>query len=204
MNSYFLHLLLCFGNFLFCLAADSASSQALNQAKQEAASADINFFIGFISDFNANQKSYTSYMKEAQMTMPQDIADYYFHLQQVTESTQLLEDIATSFPFSDFKTFITAVPWYTQLLSQASITQFYVPDDFMTKQAEVQTSTLSGNITSSYGITTSHNFTQSPTASNFNGNSSTLINNSTSINVGTNFGLYSPLVLLPALCVLFG
>ena len=196
-----------------CLAADEPSPGQLSSAKQEAAAADLQFFIEFLDDFNVNLVSYTSYMNEAKMTLPQDVANYYYHLKSVTETTQLLDDLATSFPFTEFKTFITAFPWYSSILSEASATDFYVPDDFITQQAEVPvTSSIApstGQVTrppattpaSLEGLTTDLPSNSSSTiVSNV---STTTVTAFQSVNLGSKTDKYVPLLILAILCYLF-
>ncbi|CDO91789.1 unnamed protein product [Kluyveromyces dobzhanskii CBS 2104] len=194
--------------------ADDSSSALVSVAKQEAASADLQFFVEFLDDFNVNLASYTSFMNEAKMTLPQDVANYYYHLKDVSETTQLLEDLATSFPFTQFKTFITAFPWYSSLLSEASATNFYVPDDFITQQAEAAPAsstyfsaakatdqpTITASSSKSVNTELAAN-SSSPVIANV---STTTVTTIQSINVGLKTDKYIPLVTVVILCCLFG
>lgn len=110
----------------------SVDPTVISSAQSAAAAADAPIFIEFLSDFATNMNSYTSYMNSNKMTLPQDVANYYFHISDISETSKLQQDLATSFPFSNFKTFITAFPWYESILSRASASTFYVPQDFIT------------------------------------------------------------------------
>ena len=50
------------------------------QIRSMAAEQDLSFFSAFLSDFGSNYQSYTSYMAENSMRLPQEVMDYYNHL----------------------------------------------------------------------------------------------------------------------------
>lgn len=127
-------------------------------ARSAAADADMAFFMEFLNDFDTAFPQYTSYMMQNHLTLPQAVADYYYHMVDLTSTADLQSDIAQSFPFTQFQTFITGFPWYTSLLNKASATTIYLPQHFITDETEAtmtnssyisQTSSASNSIPSS-------------------------------------------------------
>ena len=100
------------------------------QIRSMAAEQDLSFFSAFLSDFGSNYQSYTSYMAENSMRLPQEVMDYYNHLAQLPQTADLQQDIASSFPFTQFQTFVTEFPWYTSLLEDAGASTIYMPEYF--------------------------------------------------------------------------
>lgn len=194
----------------------SIPSEQLQSARGEAAAADLPFFIEFLDDFNLNMQSYTSYMNEAKMTLPQNVANYYYHLKDISETSELLIDLATSFPFTEFQTFITAFPWYSSILLQVSASTFYVPDDFITSATGIVTSEppsstsfsfLSESIQSMQHLTetnsTSVRSSSSRVISSSQASNSTTTTGVTQIqnsNAGAQAQLYIPILTLPIFC----
>lgn len=111
-----------------------------------AADADLNFFLAFISNFEQDLTQYKTFMAKNHITLPQAVANYYYRLITLPQTADLEADIASTFPFTDFKTFITAFPWYSSLLSDASASTIYLPEDFQTLQV---TTSITGSISSS-------------------------------------------------------
>ncbi|CAI4034977.1 hypothetical protein SMKI_12G1140 [Saccharomyces mikatae IFO 1815] len=110
----------------------TASSSDDTFARSAAAAADMAFFVEFLGDFNTAFPQYTSYMMQNHLTLPQAVADYYYHMADLASTVDLQSDIAQSFPFTQFQTFITAFPWYTSLLDKASAATIYLPQHFIT------------------------------------------------------------------------
>ncbi|EDO16965.1 hypothetical protein Kpol_1041p23 [Vanderwaltozyma polyspora DSM 70294] len=100
--------------------------------RSQAAAEDVGFVYAFINDFNTRMADYTSYMQDNDMQLPQGLANYYYHLATEPEDLNLQSDIAATFPFTEFNTFITKFPWYSTLLSEGSVTTFYLPELFLT------------------------------------------------------------------------
>lgn len=113
----------------------------VEDAKSMAADADMSFFLAFLDDFNERYTEYTSYMIREHHTLPQEVANYYYHLNGVDEY-DLKSDIINQFPFTIFKSFITVFPWYSSLLSEGGITDMVLPGDFLsTPTLDLYTST---------------------------------------------------------------
>lgn len=110
------------------------ASTDVNSLRYEAAGADMPFFTAFLNDFDVNLSKYTSYMMQNHITLPQAVADYYYHLAPLATDIDLQSDIAQTFPFTEFQTFVTVFPWYSSLLSDADATTLLLPDDFVTKE----------------------------------------------------------------------
>lgn len=108
------------------------ATYALSSARAAAAEADMTFFTIFFDDFNANLASYTSYMNGNNMQLPQEFVNYYYHLAGLPSTANLEADLASSFPFTPFQTFITKFPWYSSLLTDASASTLYLPQYFIT------------------------------------------------------------------------
>ncbi|CAI5101102.1 BTE_HP_G0109140.mRNA.1.CDS.1 [Saccharomyces cerevisiae] len=114
----------------------TSSSNDDTLARSAAADADMAFFMEFLNDFDTAFPQYTSYMMQNHLTLPQPVADYYYHMVDLASTADLQSDIAQSFPFTQFQTFITAFPWYTSLLNKASATTIYLPQHFITGETE--------------------------------------------------------------------
>ncbi|CAL9736814.1 A-factor barrier protein 1 [Monosporozyma servazzii] len=111
------------------LALGSASTPKIEDPfRNAAAEADMPFFEAFLNDFDVNLAQYTSYMMQNHITLPQAIADYYYHLAPMATDIDLQSDIAQTFPFTEFQTFVTAFPWYSSLLSDSGVSTIYLPD----------------------------------------------------------------------------
>lgn len=131
-----------------------------------ATDADIYFIMAILNDLNANFDSYTSYMIQNHLTIPQQLADYYNHLATLPDTADLELDMISTFPFTHFQTFITNFPWYTSLLSEGFITTMYLPEYFVTmNNATTGSSTTTQNTIS----TTNSSWSSSSTISSQNG-----------------------------------
>ncbi|SMN18821.1 similar to Saccharomyces cerevisiae YLR040C Putative protein of unknown function [Maudiozyma saulgeensis] len=137
---------------------------------------DFKFFIAFLNDFDTNYPSYTSYMIENKLKLPQQVADYYNHLAKLPSTIDLELDIINSFPYTEFQTFVTNFPWYSSLLKQGDITTMYLPRDFISVSNE-ESSMLDSVTTTTTNTTTNSISAQS---SRNNTNSSTLFSSSSS------------------------
>lgn len=131
--------------------------------KSEAAEVDMRFFSVFLLDFRDNEDSYTSYLGDRHKTMPQKVADYYNHVAQLPPSADLERDIAASFPFSQFQTFIAEFPWYSTLLSKAHASTMFIPEDFVTKGVSQASKSASVQLQSSSKSASSPTSTKSHT-----------------------------------------
>lgn len=142
---YSMKLLLYLSQIILCTVAAAATTSssmestmtppatyALPSAQAAAAEADVTFFTIFFDDFNSNLASYTSYMNANNMQLPQEFVNYYYHLAGLPSSADLEADLASSFPFTPFQTFITKFPWYSNLLMEASASTLYLPQYFIT------------------------------------------------------------------------
>ncbi|CCF58863.1 hypothetical protein KAFR_0F02660 [Kazachstania africana CBS 2517] len=142
----------------------NTSSYQNQLARQEAAKADMAFFMVFLEDFQINYDSYTSYMIDNHVTLPQAVANYYFRLElDSTVEANLLSDIAYTFPFTQFQSFITRFPWYSSLLADAGATTMCLPEYYVTKDmgsnstiSAIAESSSSITITSSTSISNDH------------------------------------------------
>ncbi|ODQ79568.1 hypothetical protein BABINDRAFT_23478, partial [Babjeviella inositovora NRRL Y-12698] len=92
----------------------------------QAVAYDASFISYFLLDFDFNNDRYTSYMKDNGLKYPQTLIQYIVDQQGQTDLTKALD----AFPFTQFRTYITAFPWYNSLLGKGSITEFKVPGDF--------------------------------------------------------------------------
>ena len=131
------------------------------QMRSMAAEQDFSFFSAFLSDFGGNYQSYTSYMAENNMRLPQGVMDYYNHLAQLPSTANLEEDIASSFPFTEFQTFVTEFPWYSSLLEEAGATTIFLPAYFESNSGSITAapSTNSSAMNATVGnVTRSGNF----------------------------------------------
>ncbi|CAI4046143.1 hypothetical protein N7582_003739 [Saccharomyces uvarum] len=149
----------------YCFGANTITSSADENtlARSAAADADMAFFMAFLDDFETAFPQYTSYMMQNHLTLPQAVADYYYHIADLASTANLESDIAQSFPFTQFETFITAFPWYTSLLEKASATTIYLPQHFLTDDTQPsETSSVYSSQTASTSIAKS---TASSTAS---------------------------------------
>ncbi|CAB4257102.1 similar to Saccharomyces cerevisiae YLR040C Putative protein of unknown function [Maudiozyma barnettii] len=139
--------------------AASVADQYLYRSMAE--DKDFNFFIAFLNDFDKNYPSYTSYMIEHHLKLPQEVADYYNHLAKLPSTVDLENDIINSFPYTQFQTFVTHFPWYTSLLKDGHITTMYLPRDFdsMGTEDDLETSVDPLTTTNSTGAQNSMNGT---------------------------------------------
>lgn len=136
------------------------SSMTASSAQLAAASANMGFYSIFFFDYNYNQPQYSSYMSQHSMTLPQDVKNYFFHLQALPGTADLAEDVAENFPFTTFNTFISAFPWYSTLLSDASMSTLYLPQYFVTDattatQNEITATQSQPSITANFANSTS-------------------------------------------------
>lgn len=140
---------------LAAIALSQSTAKPDEGARSSAAEADLPFLTVFAEDLNSNLPAYTSFMASNDMTLPQAVADYYFHLMQLSQTADLQKDVASSFPFTQFQTFVTNFPWYDSLLQRASVSTLYVPQDFVSTGT---TGTQSQSLASK-ALTTSSNDT---------------------------------------------
>lgn len=115
---------------LLLVTVKSETTDDVDTLRYAAAEADMPFFTAFLDDFDVNLPKYTSYMMQNHITLPQAVADYYYHLAPLATDIDLQSDIAKTFPFTEFQTFISAFPWYSSLLSQVGASTLFVPADF--------------------------------------------------------------------------
>lgn len=129
---------------------DSSNNDII--ARSKAADYDMAFFVAFLTHFDSNIASYTSYMIKNHITLPQGIANYYNHLATLPDDGDLAADIVSTFPFTQFQTFITAFPWYSSLLQDGGITTMYLPEYFMTASDLSSNSSIATSMASSASI----------------------------------------------------
>ncbi|CCD24993.1 Afb1p NDAI_0E01770 [Naumovozyma dairenensis CBS 421] len=189
------------------------NSAQMVSARSEAANVDMPFFMAFLDDFGSQLPQYTSYMAQNHFTLPQAIADYYYHIAFLPDTADLQADIANTFPFNQFQTFITAFPWYSSLLSHASVSTIYLPEDFIENTAInnasiIQTSSSldapSSSITSRKASSTisSKSITSSPSSSSFVTTSTTTTTTSSSTTRSNNAANNELKVLNPTIMLL--
>ncbi|QLL30512.1 hypothetical protein HG536_0A03300 [Torulaspora globosa] len=146
--------------FLYALTAYALSLQstptASDAARASAAQANLPFYTVCLADINTNMPAYSSYMVDNNRQLPPAVANYYFHAVTLASTADLEADIANSFPFTEFQTFITQFPWYDSLKQKASVSTVYLPQDFMTssiptsgRQTTVTAATTTGQTASS-------------------------------------------------------
>lgn len=133
---------------LFATATSQTTTQS-DSGRRAAAEANLPFLTEFVNDISTNLPAYTSFMDSNSMVLPQELANYYFHVAQLPQTADLEEDVVSSFPFTHFKTFVTKFPWYGSLLERASASTVYVPQDFVS--SATQTETTSPQSTTSSG-----------------------------------------------------
>lgn len=121
-----------FGLVLTLLATCASAKHTYDDPVQRsiAAQEDLAVLAVFMEDFKTNHDSYTSYLESNKLLLPETILQYYNHVTKLGSTVNIEEDIASSFPFTQFQTFMTLIPWYTSILKEAGATTFYVPDDF--------------------------------------------------------------------------
>lgn len=127
-------------NIVFCKKHKSTTTLSNNNnspsitahAREIAASKDYSFFLGFINDFNTRYEDYVSYMRKEKINLPQKLANYYNRLAAFKSSINLQDDIASTFPFEEFNTFITNFPWYSSLLDESGVTTIIMPEQVIT------------------------------------------------------------------------
>lgn len=155
----------------------AAAQKSEDIFRNEAAKADMPFFEAFLNDFDVNLPQYTSYMMQHHITLPQAIADYYYHLAPMATDIDLQSDIAQTFPFTEFQTFVTVFPWYSSLLSDAGVSTIYLPDYY--KSIKVNAVTTSAEAPSSrLAIVRSTTSQETITVSTSNARTSTKISSS--------------------------
>lgn len=155
----------------------TANSAQLESAQSAAASADMGFFSVFFFDFNLNQQAYSSFMSENNMPLPQEVESYFVHLGGLSSTVNLEQDVALNFPFTPFKTFITAFPWYSTLLSEASISTLYLPQNFLSGSSRTPQAGASASQAQPTEYMTSFQGTISPTGVRSAANISSSMNN---------------------------
>lgn len=135
--------------------ADAKTQEDALSLRSDAAKYDMPFFTAFLNDFDTDIGKYTSFMMENHITLPQAIADYYYHLATITSDINLESDIVQTFPFTVFQTFVTIFPWYSSLLKEANLTTLYLPNDFVTTNtASLSTSITPENISTGTSLAT--------------------------------------------------
>lgn len=140
--------------FLAAVAFSQMTTKTDEEARKSAAGANLPFFTVFVSDINTNLAAYNSFMESNNMKLPQAVADYYFHVIRLSQTADLEKDVASSFPFTQFKTFITKFPWYDSLLQRASVSTLYVPQDFVSSAtAGAQLGTSTSKVSTTYSGT---------------------------------------------------
>lgn len=107
------------------------SSEILSDANKIAAEADMNAIIEFIFDFEQNQSKYKTFMSRNSIKFPQEFINYYANIETLGQS-EFMTQLSTNFPFTEFKSFATEFPWFSEFLFSASITEFYLPDQLTT------------------------------------------------------------------------
>lgn len=208
----------------WCFAATlKESSILIQELRSDAAQIDINFFTAFLEDFNDKFDMYTSVMNQYKLTLPQNVANYYYHLAPLPSTIDLQSDIAVNFPFAEFKSFITKFPWYSSLLSDGKVTDFYLPSDFIShtetltnSDSKLGATTASVDLSSSLISSSSHQLSNSknmhttqPTSNKISSASSNIATSSdattSSQNNGNGFKRLENLSLpLVSLVILFG
>ncbi|QLQ78077.1 hypothetical protein HG537_0A03240 [Torulaspora globosa] len=153
--------------FLYALIVSALSLQstptASEAARASAAQANLPFYTVCLADINTNMPAYSSYMVDNNMQLPQAVANYYFHAVTLASTADLEADIASSFPFTEFQTFITQFPWYNSLKQKASVSTVYLPQDFMTSSTATsdQEATVTAETTTGQTVsTTDHSTTK--------------------------------------------
>lgn len=128
--------------FLFHICLVSAGM--LPDAADLAAKADLGIILAFLSDFGLDKDVYDSFLEEHHLTFPQSLMNFYgsIHTKQFDEIT---EELSTNFPFSDFGTFVTAFPWYSELVQEVSAGGYYLPQQ-ITSSDSLVTSILSADL----------------------------------------------------------
>ncbi|CEP21590.1 unnamed protein product [Cyberlindnera jadinii] len=169
----------------------SWSPEELSSATSRALASDASFIYDVMLDINHRYTTYLQYMDSNKMQFPDDIVQYMVGLQTISKESSLFEAVNTmSFPFDDFKTMITAFPWYSSLMSAADLSTFLVPSDFLVIDAKVTTSNTiaeeTGSTTEPRGDSTSEPSSDTTSTSN---------SSSSSLN-GANSALLIPLSLV--------
>lgn len=152
--------------FFYALTASASSLQstptASDVARASAAQANLPFYTVCLADINTNMPAYTSYMADNNMQLPQAVANYFFHAVTLASTADLEADIASSFPFTEFQTFITRFPWYDSLKQKASVSTVYLPQDFMnssTTTSDRQATATAATATDQSASTANHSAT---------------------------------------------
>ncbi|CCE64053.1 hypothetical protein TPHA_0G02170 [Tetrapisispora phaffii CBS 4417] len=187
------------------------NSAALAEAKTLAASADYEFILTFLENIDNELGSYKSYLDANKNTLPQKVLNYYYHLASIQSSINLTSDFANEFPFTVFQTFITQFPWYSLMLSEASISTFYLPEDFIA-QASILTSTMdtgrssiimTNSSSSAIGTNSSTNAVATSIATSSTNSNTTSSTHSSSRNSANLMFNNIPFMLLAAVALIF-
>ncbi|KAH3901153.1 Afb1p SCDLUD_002636 [Saccharomycodes ludwigii] len=124
----------------------SVSTEIIELARSKAAQYDMPIISAFLADYNSDDIKYLSYLNENSKTLPQDIINYLYRIITISQYDSLQQDMASTFPFDEFQTFVQPFPWYSNILKSANATTFYVPEDFESTIHIETTSVVSANI----------------------------------------------------------
>jgi hypothetical protein len=164
--------------FISVCVADTVTSwspEQLSSASSRALQSDATLIYNVLMDLNTQYTSYLKYMDSNGMHFPAEINQYMVKIQTINDESSLMAAIKTmSFPFSEFQTMMTVFPWYSSIMSNAVVTTFYEPSDFLmeafatTSASAVETASesfiataSSVSSTSSVHYTTSSSFSSS-------------------------------------------
>lgn len=135
----FLALCVC----IFLSVADSVEvvTTTLNsQQERSVAVLDQESFIYTVMlDAATDMGKYSSVMYEKNIEIPQNLLQFIVKINTYEISAFPTSIFISSFPFEDFKTFVTNFPWMSDYLSSCSMTEFKVPSEY-----SVITTTLHG------------------------------------------------------------
>ncbi|KAH3670503.1 hypothetical protein OGAPHI_001018 [Ogataea philodendri] len=119
---------------MMCRATTITTTISPSDAAEVAYSMDSGVIEAFLEDFGSRYQDYTAYMDSANMAFPGTLVEFYMEAQQQTTDTAKLSSLlANDFPMSDFKTYISAFPWYTSLLDRAGESTLYGTEDLASK-----------------------------------------------------------------------
>ncbi|ONH66382.1 hypothetical protein BON22_3677 [Cyberlindnera fabianii] len=131
----------------------SFDAAAYSSASAAALAADGKFIFDVLVDLNSRYTQYITYMDNNGMAFPEGVANYINRILTISSEGSLLAFIQTrSFPFSEFQTLMPAFPWYSSLLSEAGVTTFYVPEDFLTGTVGFNVAFETGTVSSSLSL----------------------------------------------------
>ncbi|ODV87247.1 hypothetical protein CANARDRAFT_190154, partial [[Candida] arabinofermentans NRRL YB-2248] len=77
------------------------------------------------------------------LDFPQDLLQFYVDLSDETGTEFPTSLFLSRFPFTEFQTFASALPWYTSLLKEAQASTFYLPSDFVTEAVDEEIASTS-------------------------------------------------------------